>query len=211
MSTYSAGRIQPKIQPKIQTNPCTTDTTHQNSPTFNTIPLARFYLLTFANHGEKIPRNRFAKCNSHRRAGSANSLRRFGRVLGARGARSHTGISTLHGRLSTQRFIDVTARLSMGVLLQAFFKLSPQHAVPSPADGNPSTPWWGRRYCYFFRAIEAASTLACLFHPWNREKSPAFHASRSPGVPRSQSGRISLVTARRSCQRSMTDGRPQNQ
>jgi alpha-amylase len=30
----------------------------------------------------------------------------------------------------------------VGVLLQAFFKLSPQHAVPSPADGDPSTPWW---------------------------------------------------------------------
>ena len=30
----------------------------------------------------------------------------------------------------------------MGVLLQAFFKLSPQDAVPSPADGNLSTPWW---------------------------------------------------------------------
>jgi hypothetical protein len=53
--------------------------------------------------------------------------------------------------------------------------------------------------------------MACLFHPWKREKSPAFHASRSPGVLRSQSGRISLVAARRSCQRSMTDGRPQNQ
>ena len=47
--------------------------------------------------------------------------------------------------------------------------------------------------------------------PWKREKSPAFHASRRPGVLRSQSGRISLVTTRRSCQRSTTDGRPQNQ
>jgi hypothetical protein len=76
----------------------------------------------------------------------------------------------------------------------------------------------GRRYksgfCrvfYFFRAVEASSTLARLFHPWKREWSPAFHASRSPAVLRSQSGRISLVTVRRSCQRSMTDGRPQNQ
>jgi hypothetical protein len=68
-----------------------------------------------------------------------------------------------------------------------------------------------RGACYFFRTIEAASTLACLFHPWKLEKSPAFHASRSPGVLKSQSGRISLVTARRSCQRSTTDGRPQNQ
>jgi hypothetical protein len=58
---------------------------------------------------------------------------------------------------------------------------------------------------------DSHSNPACLFHPWKREKSPAFHASRSPGVLRSQSGRISLVAARRSCQRSTTDGRPQNQ
>ena len=53
--------------------------------------------------------------------------------------------------------------------------------------------------------------LVRLSHPWKCEKSPAFQASRSPGVLRSQSGRISRVTARRSCQRSTTDGRPQNQ
>src|SRR5580658_1820972 len=64
---------------------------------------------------------------------------------------------------------------------------------------------------YFFRTIEAFSLVARLFHPWKRERSPASHASRSPGVLRSQSGRISLVTARRSCQRSKTEGRPQNQ
>src|SRR5579883_3204992 len=63
----------------------------------------------------------------------------------------------------------------------------------------------------FFCALEGVSAPACLFHPWKRERSPAFHASRSPGVLRSQSGRMSLVTARRSCHRSMTDGRPQNQ
>ncbi len=58
---------------------------------------------------------------------------------------------------------------------------------------------------------EASSILACLFQPWKREWSPAFHASRSPGALKSQSGRISLVAIRRSCQRSTTDGRPQNQ
>jgi hypothetical protein len=30
----------------------------------------------------------------------------------------------------------------MGVLLQGFFKLPPNNAVPSPADGDPSVPWW---------------------------------------------------------------------
>ena len=47
--------------------------------------------------------------------------------------------------------------------------------------------------------------------PWKGERSPASHAARSPGLLRSQSGRTSLVAARRSCQRSSTDGRPQNQ
>jgi alpha-amylase len=30
----------------------------------------------------------------------------------------------------------------MGVLLQGFFKLPPNNAVPSPADGDPAVPWW---------------------------------------------------------------------
>jgi alpha-amylase len=30
----------------------------------------------------------------------------------------------------------------MGVLLQAFFKLPPNEAVPSPVDGAAATPWW---------------------------------------------------------------------
>jgi alpha-amylase len=30
----------------------------------------------------------------------------------------------------------------MGVLLQGFYKLRPNRAVPSPADGDPNTPWW---------------------------------------------------------------------
>src|SRR5579862_1485857 len=64
---------------------------------------------------------------------------------------------------------------------------------------------------YAFRAIGVSWLLARLFHPWKGEKSPAFHASRSPGLLRSQSGRISLVTTRKSCQRSTTEGRPQNQ
>jgi hypothetical protein len=50
-----------------------------------------------------------------------------------------------------------------------------------------------------------------LFHPWNADKSPASQASRSPGALRSQSRRISRVTSRRSCHKSTTEGRPQNQ
>jgi Domain of unknown function (DUF1929) len=30
----------------------------------------------------------------------------------------------------------------MGVLLQGFFKLPPDNALPSPADGKPGVPWW---------------------------------------------------------------------
>src|SRR5438105_12977476 len=30
----------------------------------------------------------------------------------------------------------------MGVLLQGFYKLRPNRAVPSPADGEARTPWW---------------------------------------------------------------------
>jgi galactose oxidase len=30
----------------------------------------------------------------------------------------------------------------MGVLLQGFYKKKPNNAVPSPADGDASTPWW---------------------------------------------------------------------
>jgi alpha-amylase len=30
----------------------------------------------------------------------------------------------------------------MGVLLQGFYKKRPNHAVPSPADGDSSIPWW---------------------------------------------------------------------
>jgi hypothetical protein len=52
---------------------------------------------------------------------------------------------------------------------------------------------------------------ARLSQPWKGERSPAFQASRSPGALRSQSGRISRVTARRSCHRSTVEGRPQNQ
>ena len=47
--------------------------------------------------------------------------------------------------------------------------------------------------------------------PWNGAQSLASQASRNPGALRSQSGRVSRCTSRRSCQRSTNDGRPQNQ
>src|SRR6202008_3046443 len=42
-------------------------------------------------------------------------------------------------------------------------------------------------------------------NPWNGERSPASQASRRPGAARSQSGRTSALTARRSCHRSTTE------
>jgi hypothetical protein len=50
--------------------------------------------------------------------------------------------------------------------------------------------------------VAAAACPDRLSHPWKCERSPASQASRSPGLLRSQSGRISLVTTRRSRQRS---------
>jgi hypothetical protein len=67
-------------------------------------------------------------------------------------------------------------------------------------------------------AYTQIATISTDEHHTNQEfrasigaQSPASQRSRSPGVLRSQSGRISRVTSRRSCQRSTTDGRPQNQ
>jgi drug/metabolite transporter (DMT)-like permease len=61
--------------------------------------------------------------------------------------------------------------------------------------------------------VHAALGLAPArrFQPWKDERSPASQASRRPGVARSQSGRISALTSRRSCHRSTNEGRPQNQ
>ena len=50
-----------------------------------------------------------------------------------------------------------------------------------------------------------------LFQPWNGARSPASQRSRSPGVLRSQSGRISRAHRAQVPARSSTDGRPQNQ
>src|SRR5580658_5259762 len=86
--------------------------------------------------------------------------------------------------------------------LQSQFHLHLSHCCTSVSP--PNLKKWR---CYSLASFVSAR----LFHPWKRDKSPAFHASRSPGVLRSQSGRISLVTTRRSCQRSLIEGRPQNQ
>jgi alpha-amylase len=44
----------------------------------------------------------------------------------------------------------------MGVLLQGFYKLPPNDAVPSPADGIPGVPWWWDHLAAQARALSLA-------------------------------------------------------
>jgi alpha-amylase len=39
-------------------------------------------------------------------------------------------------------FFAAVKEAQVGVLLQGFYKMSPNQAVPSPADGDPSVQWW---------------------------------------------------------------------
>ena len=79
-------------------------------------------------------------------------------------------------------------------------------AVVHP-DGDPCVARGGANRVYQGDLVGPTHVAARgspdrLSHPWKCERSPAAQASRSPGVLRSQSGRISLVAARRSRQRS---------
>ena len=53
----------------------------------------------------------------------------------------------------------------MGVLLQGFYKLSPNRAVPSPADGDPKTPWWWDHLAAQARALSLAGFTAVWVPP----------------------------------------------
>jgi signal transduction histidine kinase len=73
--------------------------------------------------------------------------------------------------------------------------------VQSSLDGSAWPSW---------APATPAGARSSWYGKW-RLWSPASHSSRRPGAARSQSGRISRVTARRSRRRSSIDGRPQNQ
>ena len=53
----------------------------------------------------------------------------------------------------------------MGVLLQGFYKLGPNRAVPSPADGDPKTPWWWDHLAAQGRALSLAGFTAVWLPP----------------------------------------------
>jgi hypothetical protein len=53
----------------------------------------------------------------------------------------------------------------MGVLLQGFFKLQQGRALPSPADGNPTIPWWWDHLAAQARALSLAGFTAVWLPP----------------------------------------------
>ena len=53
----------------------------------------------------------------------------------------------------------------MGVLLQGFFKLLPNDAVPSPADGDPSVGWWWDRLAQQANALRLAGFTSIWLPP----------------------------------------------
>ena len=53
----------------------------------------------------------------------------------------------------------------MGVLLQGFYKLSPNRAIPSPADGDLKTPWWWDHLAVQARALSLAGFTAVWLPP----------------------------------------------
>ncbi len=53
----------------------------------------------------------------------------------------------------------------MGVLLQGFYKLPPNDAVPSPADGKPGVPWWWDHLAAQARALSLAGFSAVWLPP----------------------------------------------
>ena len=53
----------------------------------------------------------------------------------------------------------------MGVLLQGFFKLPPNRAVPSPADGDRTIPWWWDHLAAQANALRRAGFTAVWIPP----------------------------------------------
>jgi hypothetical protein len=53
----------------------------------------------------------------------------------------------------------------MGVLLQAFFKMRPNQAVPSPADGDALVPWWWDHLASQANALRASGFTAVWLPP----------------------------------------------
>ena len=65
----------------------------------------------------------------------------------------------------------------MGVLLQGFYKLPPNEAVPSPADGKPGVPWWWNHIAAQAKALSLSGFTAIWLPPMVKSASGA-----SPGA-----------------------------
>jgi galactose oxidase len=61
----------------------------------------------------------------------------------------------------------------MGVLLQGFYKLPPNDAVPSPADGKPGIPWWWDHIATQAKAFSLAGFTAIWLPPMLKTSSGA--------------------------------------
>ena len=61
----------------------------------------------------------------------------------------------------------------MGVLLQGFFKVPPNSAVPSPADGTPRAQWWWDHIAAQAKAFSLAGFSAIWLPPMLKTSSGA--------------------------------------
>jgi hypothetical protein len=68
----------------------------------------------------------------------------------------------------------------MGVLLQGFFKKSPNNAVPCPADGDASIPWWWDHLASQANALCQAGFTAIWLR---RRQRGLIHLSRLESSP----------------------------
>jgi galactose oxidase len=69
----------------------------------------------------------------------------------------------------------------MGVMLQAFYKLAPGKAVPSPADGDPGVPWWWDHLAAQAQALSHAGFTALWLPPMLKTASGATEGADGYG------------------------------
>ena len=70
----------------------------------------------------------------------------------------------------------------MGVLLQGFFKLPPNNALPSPADGKPGVSWWWDNLAAQAQALSMAGFSAIWLPPVLKTASGATPGADGYGV-----------------------------
>src|SRR5580693_9065843 len=70
----------------------------------------------------------------------------------------------------------------MGVLLQGFFKLPPNNALPSPADGDTTIPWWWDHLAAQANALRLSGFTAVWLPPVLKTASGAKPGADGYGV-----------------------------